>query len=56
MTLSGTDISIALFVRAIVSVLYTGVLAIVLMFPARMFLRMYGGRIRRATVEEKQEE
>ncbi|MBQ9300260.1 MAG: hypothetical protein IJ214_07080 [Clostridia bacterium] len=55
-TLSGTDISYVLFARSMVSVLYTGVLALVLMFPARAYLHMYGGRIRRATVEEKQEE
>ena len=55
-TLSGTEVSPILFLRAFVSVLYTGLLAIVMMFPARAFLHMYGGRIRRATVEEKQEE
>ena len=54
-TLSGTEISLNLLVRAIVSVLYTGLLSVLLMFPARMYLRMYGGRVKRAMTEEKQE-
>ena len=55
-TLSGTDISYALFLRSAISILYTGLLAAALMIPIRAFLHMYGGRIRRATVEVKQEE
>ena len=55
-TLSGTEISTTtLLLRAIVSVLYTGALAVILMVPVRFFLRMYGGRVRRAMVEETQE-
>ena len=54
-TLSGTEISLNLLVRAIVSVLYTGLLSVLLMFPARMYLHMYGGRVKRAMTEEKQE-
>ena len=54
-SLSSTEISMNLLVRAIVSVLYTGLLSVLLMFPARMYLRMYGGRVKRAMTEEKQE-
>lgn len=54
-TLSGTEISLVLLARAFVSVLYTGLLAVLIMFPARLFLHMYGGRVRRAMIEEKQE-
>ena len=54
-TLSGTELSYMLLVRALITVLYTGLLAILLMFPMRVFLRMYGGHVRRAMVEEKQE-
>lgn len=51
-TLSGTEISSILFARSVASVLYTGILAVITMFPARAFLRMYGGKVRRAMVEE----
>ena len=54
-TLSGTEISLVLLLRALISVLYTGLLTVLIMFPARLFLHMYGGRVRRAMVEEKQE-
>lgn len=54
-TLSGTEISMNLLLRAIISVVYTGFLALIVMFPARMYLRMYGGRVKRAMTEEKQE-
>lgn len=54
-TLSATDVSLILVLRAFISVLYTGILALLLMVPMRMFLKMYGGRVRRALEEEKQE-
>lgn len=52
-TLSGTEVAAALFIRAVIAVLYTGFLAVLLMVPTRMFLGMYGGRVRRAMVEEE---
>lgn len=55
-TLSGTEVAAALFIRAAVAVLYTGFLATLLMWPCRMFLGMYGGRVRRAMVAEERSE
>lgn len=54
-TLSGTEISINLLLRAVISVAYTGLLSLIAMFPARLYLHMYGGRVRRAMSEDKQE-
>ena len=54
-TLSGTELALVLLLRAVVAVLYTGLLAVLLMVPARLFLRMYSGRIHRAMTEEKAE-
>ena len=51
-TLSGTDLSFRLVGRALLTVVYTGILSLILMFPARMILRMYGGPVRRAMIEE----
>ncbi len=53
-SLAGTEISFRLVYRALVAVLYTGVLSL-LMFPARAFLGMYGGRIKRAMTDKDQE-
>lgn len=53
-TLSGAELSFRLIYRALLSIVYTGVLALVLMWPARAFLHMYGGRIKRATEETNQ--
>ena len=55
-TLSGTEVAAALFIRAFVAILYTGALAVLLMIPARMWLGMYGGRVRRAMIEEERSE
>ena len=55
-TLTGTELSLRLIARALLTVLYTGTLSLVLMFPERVFLRMYGGRVRRAMVEENRRE
>lgn len=52
-TLSGADLTLRLIARALVTVLYTGALAVLLMVPVRMFLGMYGGRVRRAMMEEE---
>ena len=54
-SLAGTELSMMMPVRALISVLYTGVLAVMLMVPVRMILRMYGGRVRRAMTELQQE-
>ena len=55
LTLSGAELSVRLIARALLSVVYTGALAVVLMLPVRAFLRMYGGRVKRALVEGEQE-
>lgn len=47
-TLSGTTLTVRHIIRVLLSVLYTGVLSAALMWPVRMFLRMYGGRVERA--------
>ena len=47
-TLSGTQLTARHITRVLLSVLYTGVMAFVLMWPMRMVLHMYGGRIEAA--------
>lgn len=51
-TLSGTQLTVAFLSRAFLSVVYTGLLAIVVMYPVRRFLHMYGRRVRRAMIED----
>lgn len=51
-TLSGTELTVAFISRALLAVVYTGLLATVVMFPARLVLRMYGRRVRRAMIED----
>lgn len=47
-TLSGTQLTLHHISRVLLSVGYTGILAIVLMWPVRAWLHMYGGRVERA--------
>lgn len=47
-TLSGTQLTLRHISRVLLSVGYTGILAIVLMWPVRAWLHMYGGRVERA--------
>ena len=54
-TLAGTELSYRLLLRAFICIMYTGLLAVVLMVPVRMMLHMYGGKVKRAMAEEKQE-
>lgn len=47
-TLSGTQLTARHIIRVLLSVAYTGVMAFVIMWPMRMILHMYGGRIEAA--------
>lgn len=49
-TLSGTQLTARHIARVLLSVVYTGFMTLVLMWPMRMILHMYGGRIEAATV------
>jgi len=56
-TLSGAQLTTRHFVRLFISTAYTGALSLVLMWPVRMLLHMYGGRVERAvTYGENHEE
>ncbi|MBQ7455576.1 MAG: hypothetical protein IJS53_03960 [Clostridia bacterium] len=53
-SLSGTELALSRLIgRAVLTVVYTGVLAVLVMAPARWYLGMYGRRVRRAMVEVK---
>jgi len=47
-TLSGTQLTLRHISRVLLSVGYTGMLSVVLMWPVRAWLHMYGGRVERA--------
>ena len=55
-TLSGAVLTASHLWRLIVSVGYTGVLSLVLMLPVRVYLRMYGERVKRAVVDGENNE
>ena len=48
-TLSGTQLTWHHIGRVLLAILYTGALSLVLMWPVRAWLGMYGGRVERAT-------
>lgn len=50
-TLSGAVLTTQHFVRLFISVGYTGILSVMLMWPVRMFLHMYGERVERAVID-----
>ena len=47
-TLTGTQLTMRHIARVLLSVVYTGVLSLILMWPLRAWLHMYGGRVERA--------
>lgn len=51
-TLSGAPLTLGHIARVLIASLYTGALAVALMLPMRALLRMYGGRVRRAMLDE----
>ncbi|MBQ1946113.1 MAG: hypothetical protein II343_04210 [Clostridia bacterium] len=56
-TLSGTQLTMRHISRVLLSVVYTGAMAVVIMWPVRLWLHMYGGRVERAvTYGENDEE
>ena len=50
-TLSGAVLTGRHLARLLIAVIYTGVLSGALMWPVRMFLGMYGGRVEKAVTD-----
>lgn len=55
-TLSGTVLTMRHIARVLLAVVYTGVLSVVLMWPVRAWLHMYGGRVERAVTYGEHDE